>query len=190
MTRTVSGRAMIVASIEPFGRAAQDRGSSFGKADYFGAAARHILGIEPRVIVANRARLDRRRESAGHQQYRLRHWLHQPSTKPGRAALVPVGRLLIGPADAQGGRLVIAAADDLQRQRQPARGKAVRQCQRAQLQHVDEAGEMRRGRSLVDRLDAESRRSASSASTTRRHRRAPPRIRALACVALGAARAR
>ena len=36
-------------------------------------------------------------------------------------ALVPVGRLLIGPADAQRRRLVIGPADDLQRQRQPGR---------------------------------------------------------------------
>src|ERR1700730_4390520 len=70
-----------------------------------------------------------------------------------RAALVPVGGLLIGPADAQGGGLVIAAADDLQRQWQPGRSEPVRQCQRAQLQRIHEAGEMRRGRGLVDLVD-------------------------------------
>ena len=47
----------------------------------------------------------------------------EPGSLPqaGRMALVPVGRLLIGPADAERRRLVIAAADDLQRQRQTRR---------------------------------------------------------------------
>jgi pimeloyl-ACP methyl ester carboxylesterase len=35
------------------------------------------------------------------------------SVDAGRVAFVPLGRLLVGPADAQGRRLVIAAADDL-----------------------------------------------------------------------------
>src|SRR5207302_1839290 len=42
---------------------------------WVGAARRHIPGVEPRIIVANGARLDRRREAAGHQEYRLCHWL-------------------------------------------------------------------------------------------------------------------
>src|SRR5262249_36627424 len=74
----------------------------------------------------------------------------QSSAKPRRAAFVPFGGLLIRPADAQRSRLVIAATDDLQRQRQPGRSKAVWQCQRAEVQSIDKAAEMRRCRYLVD----------------------------------------
>src|SRR5579863_2353092 len=60
------------------------------------------------------------------------------SVEAWRPAVVPVGGLLIGPADAQGGGFVIAAADDLQRQRQSGRGKAVGHGQRAQFERIDE----------------------------------------------------
>ncbi len=67
-----------------------------------------------------------------------------------RPALVPVGRLLVGLPDAERRRLVVAAAADLERQRQAAGGEAVRQRQRAHLQQVDEAGEARRHDVLVE----------------------------------------
>src|SRR5215472_6929244 len=51
--------------------------------------------------------------------------------KPRWAAGVPVGRLLVSPADAQRHRLVVRPAGDLQRQRQAAGGKAARHGKRA-----------------------------------------------------------
>src|SRR5229473_1449501 len=72
-------------------------------------------------------------------------------------ALVPVGGGLVGPADPERRRLIVGAADNLQRQWQPGRGETVGHRERAQLQQVDESGEMRRRRRLVDRVDADRR---------------------------------
>ena len=72
-------------------------------------------------------------------------------------ALVPVGGRLVGPADAQCRRLVIGPADDVQRQWQPGLGKAIRDREGAQLEQIDEPGEMRRGRRLVDGIHRDRR---------------------------------
>ena len=71
---------------------------------------------------------------------------------------MPIARLLIRPADTQGHRLVIAAADDLQRDRQIGRRKAIGHCQGAKIEEVDKASEMSGSRRLVDRIERDGRR--------------------------------
>src|SRR5437867_2682019 len=81
------------------------------------SAAKAFLEIGGRAGVVSPARPER---VAGRESLRLRcRGLRWP-------ALVPVRRLLVGPADAQGHRLIARVADDLKGQRQPARGESVR----------------------------------------------------------------
>src|SRR5260221_9916690 len=74
-----------------------------------------------------------------------------------RQAQMPVGRLLVGLTDAQGHGFVVAAADDLQRERQAAGGEAVRQGERAEFQEVAETREARRDPLLIDLLERDRR---------------------------------
>src|SRR5690554_3219521 len=68
-------------------------------------------------------------------------------------AQVPFGGVLIGPADAQRGRLVIGTAGDLKRRRQPLAVEAVRQCDTTEFEEIAEAREVRRRRLLIDLVD-------------------------------------
>jgi len=64
------------ACIELLGRAAQYSRSSLRQAHEIRPAARQIVGVQTRVIVADSTRLDVWRHPAGYQQCRLCHWLH------------------------------------------------------------------------------------------------------------------
>src|SRR5262245_65708380 len=72
----------------------------------------------------------------------------------GRPARLPVGRLLVRPADAQRHALVPGVADDMKRCRQARRGEAVGHRESAQPEVVHGAGEARGGA----RLRSEERR--------------------------------
>src|SRR5215472_5201133 len=85
-----------------------------------------------------------------------------------RPSVLPVGGLLVGPADAEGHRLVARVADDLERGRQAARGEAVGHGEGAEAEIVHGPCEVSRGAALVHLVDR-NRRGLSGRGEQRVH---------------------